>query len=851
MKLLEELNVGWGLRLPLVLQTEAAECGLACLTMIASYHGQPLHLAELRRRFGLSLKGATLKDLVRLADQLGFASRPVRLELDELSHLATPCILHWDLNHFVVLKRASHQSIIIHDPSVGVRRLPLSEVSKRFSGVALELTPLGSFQTAQPTPRVKMRSLLGHLVGLKHSLSQLFVLALAIQVFAMLSPLFMQWVVDHALSTADRDLLLTLTLGFLLLLLIRTSVSAMRDWMMLALGASLTVQGRANLFSHLITLPAAYFESRYMGDVMSRFGAQETILHAMTTDVVEALLDGLMASMTLTVMFVFAPVLACVVLTGALLYGALRWASYTPLRQASAEAIVWSARRDSHFLETLRGIKTVKLFNGQEARRAHWLNLLVQTANRRLATQKMHLLYRTANTLLVGVLAIVVVWLGAQQILEHTFSVGMLLSFISYKDQFLSRVSNLINKALELCMLGLHAERLADIALTQPEPRGPAVALPRTYQPVSLAVRHLRFRYSDNDPWILDDLNFSIAVGESVAIVGPSGCGKTTLLKLLASLLSPTEGEILVDGQPLARLGVEHYRSMLGVVMQDDQLFAGSIADNIGFFSTELDLAQIEYCAKLAAVHDDISAMSMGYHTLIGDMGTVLSGGQKQRVLLARALYHQPSILLLDEATSHLDLQREAAVNEAIRAIHVTRIIVAHRPETILSADQVIMLDHGKVVRVSDNRDTRVALTPLIHRTAQAQQAMVPLGRVLVIDDDVPSRRMLRQVLERAGYEVAEARNSREGVQHCQEAHVDVVITDILMPDQESRTTIRELRRQFPAVKIIAMSRGSDLTPPHFLDIAVRFGAQSTLQKPFDLQQILETIRTLLATQTS
>jgi ATP-binding cassette, subfamily B, bacterial CvaB/MchF/RaxB len=702
MKLLEELNVGWGVRLPLVLQTEAAECGLACLTMVASYHGQPVQLAELRRRFGLSLKGATLKDLVRIADQLGFASRPVRLELDELPHLATPCILHWDLNHFVVLKRAGRQSIVIHDPGVGVRRLPLSEVSKRFSGVALELTPLGGFQAAQPAPRVSMRSLLGHIVGLKRSLGQLFVLALAIQVFAMVSPLFMQWVVDHALSTADHDLLLTLALGFLLLLLIQTSVSAMRDWMTLALVASLTVQGRANLFSHLITLPAAYFESRYMGDVMSRFGAQETILHAVTTDVVEALLDGLMASMTLVIMFVFAPVLALVVLTGALLYGLLRWASYTPLRQASAEAIVWAARRDSHFLETLRGIKTVKLFNGQEARRAHWLNLLVQTANRRLATQKMHLVYRTANALLVGILAIVVVWLGARQILEHTLSVGMLLAFISYKDQFLSRVSNLINMALDLRMLGLHAERLADIALTQPEPRSPAVHLARKYQPVSLEVRHLRFRYSDTDPWILDDLNFYVGAGESVAVVGPSGCGKTTLLKLLASLLHPTEGEILVDGEPLARLGVEHYRSMLGVVMQDDQLFAGSIADNIGFFSEEPDFARIECCARLAAVHDDIIAMSMGYHTLIGDMGTVLSGGQKQRVLIARALYHRPSILLLDEATSHLDVPCEVAVNDAIRATQVTRIIIAHRPETILSADRVIGLDRGKIEGVSD-----------------------------------------------------------------------------------------------------------------------------------------------------
>ncbi|MBK6975054.1 MAG: peptidase domain-containing ABC transporter [Sterolibacteriaceae bacterium] len=727
MNLLEELNLGWGTRLPMVLQTEAAECGLACLAMVAGYNGYHSDLAQLRRRFGLSLKGAALKDIVRIADQLGLASRPVRLELEELTLLNMPCILHWDLNHFVVLKSVGRSGMVIHDPGVGVRRVPPSEVSKHFTGVALELTPIGGFEPAQAAPRVRVRALLGRMVGLKGSLGQLFLLALAIEVFTVVSPFFMQWVVDHALVTADRDLLLTLALGFSLLLLIRTSVSAMRGWMLIALGASLKVQGRANLFSHLISLPAAYFETRYLGDVMSRFGSQETILQAITTDVVEAILDGLMASITLLVMFVFAPSLAMVVLAGASLYGVLRWVSYTPLRQASAEAIVWAARRDSHFLETMRGIKTIKLLNGQEGRRSHWLNLLIETINRQLTTQKLQLLFRTGNSLLIGALAILVVWLGAQRVLENTFSVGMLLAFILYKDQFLDRVSNLINKALDLKMLGLHAERLADIALTQPEPRDLSADPGEERVPVSIEVRNLRFRYSENDPWVLDSLNFRVEAGESVAIAGASGCGKTTLLKLLASLLQPTEGEILVDGQPLPRIGVERYRSLIGVVMQDDQLFAGSIADNISFFSERPDPLRIEECAKLAAVHDDILAMPMGYNTLIGDMGTVLSGGQKQRVLIARALYHRPGILLLDEATSHLDVSREKLVNEAVVATRVTRIIVAHRPDTISSADRVIVLDQGKLTKdlqvLADKRPTR-ARKRIGGKAAKGQKAL-------------------------------------------------------------------------------------------------------------------------------
>jgi ATP-binding cassette subfamily B protein RaxB len=694
------LDFGFRARLPMVLQTEAAECGLACLAMIVRYHGHPSDLAELRRRHGMSLRGATLQDLVRIAEALALAARPLRLELDELSQLQTPCILHWDLNHFVVLARADRAGVVIHDPSIGIRRLPMAEVSRHFTGVALELTPTGGFEPDVAPPRIRLRGLVGRVVGLNGSLGQLFALALALEALAALSPLFMQWVIDDALVSADRPLLTTLALGFGMLLGLKITLSTMRGWMVIALGASLKVQGRANLFSHLVGLPAAYFETRHLGDVMSRFGSQETILQAITTDLVEAVLDGFLAIITLGLMFVFAPGLSMVVLACSLLYGLLRWASYAPLRQASAEAITWAARRDTHFLETLRGIKTIKLFNAQDERRVRWLNLLVETINRQITTQRLQLLYRTTNSTLIGSLGIVVVWQGAQGVLDNTFSVGMLLAFIAYKDQFLDRVSGLIDKGLDLQMLRLHAERLADIALATPEPRGPAAGLvvQRERRPVSIEIRKLRFRYSENDPWVLDGLDLRIEAGESVAIAGGSGCGKTTLLKILASLLLPTEGEILIDGKPLSHLGVEGYRAMIGVVMQDDSLFAGSLADNISFFSDRPDPKRIEDCAKAAAVHDDIVAMPMGYSTLMGDMGTVLSGGQKQRVLIARALYREPSILLLDEATSHLDVDREKAVNAAVRQSHLTRILVAHRPETIRSADRIVTLEHGKLV---------------------------------------------------------------------------------------------------------------------------------------------------------
>jgi ATP-binding cassette subfamily B protein RaxB len=714
MNVLDKLQFGWGARLPIRLQTEAAECGLACLAMIAGYYGDSSDLPELRRRLAVSQKGVNLKDLVAMADRIGFASRPVRLELDELMQLKTPCILHWDLNHFVVLKQVTGDHIVVHDPAAGMRRLPLSIVSRHFTGIALELTPTGGFEPATSAPRVGLRSLLGRMIGLKQTLGRLFLLALAIELFSVVSPFFLQWVVDHALVTADRDLLLTLALGFTLLLLLKTAVSAMRGWMLIAIGASMKVQARSNLFSHLLGLPAAYFEARHLGDVMSRFGSQETILQAITTDVVEAVLDGLLAAVTLGIMFLFAPGLTALVLAGTVLYGVLRWTFYTPLRQASMEAIIWSARRDSHFLETLRGIKTIKLFNGQEGRRANWLNLLVESVNRQLTTQNLRLVFKIVNGLLIGGLAILIVWLGAQRVLDNQMSIGMLLAFITYKDQFLGRVSNLIDKGVDLTMLRLHAERLADIALTTPEPREQVLMEDAPQPAVVIELRDVCFRYAENESWVLHGVSFRVEAGETVAIVGPSGCGKTTLLKILASLLQPTQGEILIDGQPLAHLGIGRWRSMIGVVMQDDQLFSGSISDNICFFADRPDFRRVEECARLAAVHDTIIAMPMGYNTLIGDMGTVLSGGQKQRVLIARALYRQPSLLLLDEATSHLDAGNEKAVSAAIRATQVTRIIVAHRAETIRSTDRVIHLDAAperplSLLKVPDARATSAA----------------------------------------------------------------------------------------------------------------------------------------------
>lgn len=698
MSFLDNLSFGFGRKLPLILQTEAAECGLACLAMVAGYHGFRTDIASMRRLFMVSIKGTTLGHLIAMANGMQMATRPVKLDMEDMAQLRMPCILHWNFNHFVVLKEVGGKGITIHDPAFGIRKLSWSEVSDSFTGVALELWPNPGFKPVTFKQRLKLRELMGHVTGLYRSFAQVIVLALSLEVFALVSPFFLQWVIDNVIVTADRDLLTTLALGFGLLMLMQQGVGTLRAWVIMYMATTLNVQWRANVFTHLVSLPVQYFEKRHIGDVVSRFSSVDIIQRTLTTTFVEALLDGVMTILTLVMMFIYSPTLAWVAVAAMALYGIGRWAWYRPLRNATEEQIIHAAKQQTHFLETIRGVKTIKLFQRQDERRSTWLTLLVDQINADLRTQKLHVLYRLMNGILFGLERIIIIWLGASLILDGEFTVGVLMAFIAYKDQFDGRVSALIDKIVEVKMLRLQGERLADIVLAEPEETRRQAGLAETALEPSIDIVDLHYRYADGEPWVLDGVNLSIKAGESVAIVGPSGCGKTTLINAMLGIRPPNAGDILIGGVSVNQIGIDTLRSMVGTVMQDDSLFAGSISDNISFFDHKADPAWIEECAKMAAIHEEIMAMPMAYNTLIGDMGTALSGGQKQRILLARALYKRPSILFLDEATSHLDIAREAMVNEAIHALKVTRVIVAHRPETIASADRVIELAEGKVV---------------------------------------------------------------------------------------------------------------------------------------------------------
>jgi ATP-binding cassette subfamily B protein RaxB len=701
MSFLQGLHFGWRRRLPVVQQSQAAECGLACVNMVANFYGYHIDMITMRQRFSSSLKGATLADVMLVAHRMGLVGRALRLDIEELGQLRRPCILHWSLNHFVVLKRVTRKGIVIHDPARGLCEVPMDEVSRCFTGVALELLPSASFKKREEKQSISMMKLIGSVQGALPTFIQILALSVALELFGVLTPFYMQWVMDQVLVSADWDLLSMLGTGFIMVVLMQSAIGALRSWVMAWFSSLLGVQWTVNVCAHLLRLPMAYFESRHIGDVVSRFGSIETIQSTLTSRFISTVLDGIMAVVTLSMLFIYNGTLAWLTIGLFAAYVVVRLVSYRPFRQANEDHIITAARAQSILLESVRGVQALKINNKQELRVTAYANALVDTTNKGIAIQRLSIGFSTLQGVISGVGRVVLIWLAARQVLEGNFSAGMLVAFISFSDQFIGRASGLIDAVIDFRMLRLHGERLADIVLTEDEKHADngilAVTNGSSDAPAVLSVDGLSFRYAETEPWVLEEASFSIAAGESVAVVGPSGQGKTTLVKLLLGLLEPETGRVALDGIDIRQGGLQRYRERIGCVMQDDILFAGSLNDNISFFDPAADLAEVERAARLAQIHEDIMAMPMGYQSLVGDMGSSLSGGQAQRVLLARALYRNPSILILDEASSHLDVERERLINEAVKAMAITRIIIAHRPETIASADRILVVNNGKI----------------------------------------------------------------------------------------------------------------------------------------------------------
>ncbi|HAH3686580.1 TPA: colicin V synthesis protein [Escherichia coli] len=686
------LDLRWQRRVPVIHQTETAECGLACLAMICGHFGKNIDLIYLRRKFNLSARGATLAGINGIAEQLGMATRALSLELDELRVLKTPCILHWDFSHFVVLVSVKRNRYVLHDPARGIRYISREEMSRYFTGVALEVWPGSEFQSETLQTRISLRSLINSIYGIKRTLAKIFCLSVVIEAINLLMPVGTQLVMDHAIPAGDRGLLTLNSAALMFFILLKAATSTLRAWSSLVMSTLINVQWQSGLFDHLLRLPLAFFERRKLGDIQSRFDSLDTLRATFTTSVIGFIMDSIMVVGVCVMMLLYGGYLTWIVLCFTTIYIFIRLVTYGNYRQISEECLVREARAASYFMETLYGIATVKIQGMVGIRGAHWLNMKIDAINSGIKLTRMDLLFGGINTFVTACDQIVILWLGAGLVIDNQMTIGMFVAFSSFRGQFSERVASLTSFLLQLRIMSLHNERIADIALHEKEEKKPEIEIIADMGPISLETNGLSYRYDSQSAPIFSALSLSVAPGESVAITGASGAGKTTLMKVLCGLFEPDSGRVLINGIDIRQIGINNYHRMIACVMQDDRLFSGSIRENICGFAEEMDEEWMVECARASHIHDVIMNMPMGYETLIGELGEGLSGGQKQRIFIARALYRKPGILFMDEATSALDSESEHFVNVAIKNMNITRVIIAHRETTLRTVDRVISI---------------------------------------------------------------------------------------------------------------------------------------------------------------
>ncbi len=649
----------------------------------------------LRRRFSPSMRGATLRSLITMGDRLGMTARALKIELEDIGALAFPAVLHWDLSHYVVVEAVRARKALIHDPSGFSGWMPLKEVSRHFTGIALELQPRSDFQAVTLRQQVKLSSLWTHVHGLKRAVGQTLLLSLILQAFALTSPYYLQLAVDSVLPQLNMGLLSVLAIGFGLFAILNGVATILRQSVLLSVGSSFGYGLSSNVARKLFRLPVDWFSRRHVGDILSRFQSVVPIRTMLAEDAPATLVDGVLAALTLGLMILYSAKLAAVALIALTIYALARVALFGPQRRAEEGVLVAVGREQSVLIESVQGIRPLRLAGRESLRLAVWQSRMTDAVNGQVRSQRLANWLVTLQTTIFALENVVSIWIAIGMVMAGGFSLGMVFAFLSYKMQFTNAATSLIGKAADFKMLGLHLDRLSDIVLEKEDASFTTEHNAGLKLAGAIELREVFYRYGTEEPFVLRGVNLSITSGESVAITGPSGGGKTTLLQVLLGLTQPSSGEVLIDGMPLSSFGYQTYHSQLAAVLQDDILFGGSLNANISLFDDQPDFEQVVAAATAAAIHDDIILMPMGYETLVGEMGSSLSGGQRQRVLLARALYRKPRILIMDEGTSHLDEANERRVNQAIAELGITRIIVAHRRETIASADRVLLLKEG------------------------------------------------------------------------------------------------------------------------------------------------------------
>jgi ATP-binding cassette, subfamily B, bacterial len=694
-------------RLEHVQQLTEADCGAACLTMALRYFGDDRALDELREATGGGLEGVSALDILRAGRSFGLRGRGVRIEeLDDLRLIPTDAvaILHWEFNHFVVFERVDRHGVVILDPAHGRRRVSPAEFDRACTGVALLLEASESFAPqARDTPL--LRRYFRQIFSYPALWSRAVLMSVLLQVLALGLPLLTALLVDRILPRRDFDLLFVLLAGLAMVVVFQFLSSLVRANVLLQLRTLLDAKLTVGFLDHLVDLPYAFFQRRSAGDLLMRLASNATVREILTSGALSALLDGTLVSIYLLVIFLAHPMLGAVVLALAAVQLSLVWATRRRQHELMSESLAVQAKTSSYEVELLAGIETLKSMGAEYRAVDRWSNLFVDSLNVSLRRGRLDALVASLLGAFNVAAPMLILATGAFLVLHGKLSLGAMLGLSALGAAVLGPIGALVGVALKFQVLDSYLERIEDVLQTAPEQPDPR-SLARAHRlRGQIEAEGLEFAYSDNTPPAVRGVDVSIRAGQFVAIVGSSGAGKSTLAKLLVGLYRPRAGRVRYDGVDLAGVDLRSVREQLGVVTQGCQLFAGSIRDNIALGGPHMPLDEVVDAAKRAAIHDEILAMPMGYETILADGGSSLSGGQRQRLALARALAAKPALLLLDEATSNLDSVTEAAIQRSLAELDCTRIVIAHRLETVVEADLILVMDQGRIVETGSHGD--------------------------------------------------------------------------------------------------------------------------------------------------
>ena len=676
------------MRVPLILQSQRAECGLAAITMIANCHGHDLDLVAMRRRFGDV--APNLNAILTIAGRLGLISRPLRLDLNDLPKLVLPAILHWEFDHFVVVTQIRRGRVTLHDPAVGRRVIDRQQLDIAFTGVAVEFTRAPDFMAQAARAKPSLLGLLKSFRGLGRYLALMLSLLVVTQMLALVPPVATQLLIDELVLGQDRQWLYRVIAGIALVMLATLLIDTMRRRIGLFTGMRLATDSTAKVVHHLLSLPAATIERRPVGDLLSRIDSLRPLRTVLTETILHAIVQGVVVLTTVTLMLVYSRRLAGVAILALTLAILIQLAILPRSRSLNLEALLATARSGNSLIDSLRAYMSVNALGLTGQRLAHWQHGFIAATNAQARGGQLSILAGAAQGATNVFEYVLFLGIGIEGVLTKQLTLGVLFAFMSLRGRLTSATVEFMASARQIYLARSHLDRVAEVIAEEPE-RDSSLATLRQPLDGVITCTQLEFHYPGG-PAVIRGFDAHIDAGESIVIRGPSGVGKSTVLRLLAGTLCADRGSLSYDGIEAELFDRDALRRQFGIVLQSDRLFEGSIADNISCFESTPDVGRIREAAQLAVIWDDVQALPMGLHTPICGASGGLSGGQVQRLLLARALYRRPRVLFLDEATSHLDHATERCVVDNLGSLGVTSISVAHRRNAVAAASRTIEL---------------------------------------------------------------------------------------------------------------------------------------------------------------